>query len=431
MERVTVSILIGTLVALVGCRPSSPAAQPARVVSGSMAPRYCGEHWQVECQGCGYSFQIGVEHPPMQMQAVCPKCGAKTAIDDAEIQPGMAVDIQPRNFAADPLKRWEVVAFHEPGDSERIAVKRVVGLPGEQIAIRGGEIYANDQLVRKSFEEFAAVGQLGYALYRPSFDEEAAPERWRASTADSQWKTIDEDTDNWFVCEPSENSQTDWLEYHHFRGSAFATNDDATPKIADDYAYNQGLTRSLNVVRDVMVGAGVKMTREGEFRVRILGGPRPLWVSLLPSENTVSLWRGDKKLTEARAPTLLAKPATIIDVGLVDGQVLVGIDRHVALTYTFDDPDELADADVSLALGNRDLNVSVLLPSVYRDIYYLNPHGRSEDWEMDAPLGADEYFLLGDNAPVSIDGRQYGPIKLGDIIGTVQPRNEEASATPP
>ncbi len=49
-------------------------------------------------------------------------------------------------------RRWDIVAFHAADDSDQSLVKRVVGLPGESIAIRGGEIYVNGEVVEKPEE---------------------------------------------------------------------------------------------------------------------------------------------------------------------------------------------------------------------------------------------------------------------------------------
>jgi signal peptidase I len=41
---------------------------------------------------------------------------------------------------------------------------------------------------------------------------------------------------------------------------------------------------------------------------------------------------------------------------------------------------------------------------------------------MEAPLGPDEYFLLGDNPPVSTDSRHFGAVKRPQIKGLVRAR---------
>jgi hypothetical protein len=42
---------------------------------------------------------------------------------------------------------------------------------------------------------------------------------------------------------------------------------------------------------------------------------------------------------------------------------------------------------------------------VLRDIHYLDPLNVGRAWSADGRLDADEYFVLGDNAPISRDSR--------------------------
>ena len=42
-------------------------------------------------------------------------------------------------------KRGDVVVFRWPGDRSQIWVKRVIGLPGDRIALRHGQLLINDQ----------------------------------------------------------------------------------------------------------------------------------------------------------------------------------------------------------------------------------------------------------------------------------------------
>jgi signal peptidase I len=44
-------------------------------------------------------------------------------------------------------RRWEVVVFHSPEDAKTLCVKRVVGLPGETVAIRDGDVWINGQCI--------------------------------------------------------------------------------------------------------------------------------------------------------------------------------------------------------------------------------------------------------------------------------------------
>ena len=47
-------------------------------------------------------------------------------------------------FAFHPPKRGEVIIFHFPRDPSRDFVKRVIGVPGDKLEIRRGQVYVND-----------------------------------------------------------------------------------------------------------------------------------------------------------------------------------------------------------------------------------------------------------------------------------------------
>ncbi|HEX5009384.1 MAG TPA: signal peptidase I [Planctomycetota bacterium] len=46
-------------------------------------------------------------------------------------------------------RRWEVMIFRFPNDERALYVKRIVGLPGEKLAIRGGDVWVDDKIARK------------------------------------------------------------------------------------------------------------------------------------------------------------------------------------------------------------------------------------------------------------------------------------------
>ncbi len=424
--RLTATLIaLGVLAVAAGCRRAAAPVQPAHVVSGSMAERFWGQHWRVTCGDCGYSFRCGVEHPPAGNKAICPNCGyAQNEIDEDDVQPGQAVEVVPRDFHRDPPRRYEVIAFHEPG-SDHVAVKRVIGLPGERVAIRGGDVFVDGRRLQKSLAEFNDVE---LPLYHPSYFPKLTPlpARWRPADAGSFWESyVFVEAPHWqFHCDRLSRSivEFDWLNYHHRSTAGTPTPRTADARILDGYAYNQGLSRSLNAVGDVLLVAGVKMTDGGELHIRLTGGERPLMIGLVPQENTVTLWHGEEKLADAPTSTPLAGGSSWnLKAGIIDGRVLVEIEDQLTLALdleTISPPPELG--DVALAFGNRRLNVEVSLPMIFRDIYYLNPQQGPDDWEMESALGDGEFFLMGDNPPNSHDSRHYGGVKQSALVGSVR-----------
>ena len=56
-------------------------------------------------------------------------------------------------FLFHPPQRGDVVIFHAPIDTRRDFVKRVVGVPGEQVEIRGNGVYVDSRLLKEPYLE--------------------------------------------------------------------------------------------------------------------------------------------------------------------------------------------------------------------------------------------------------------------------------------
>jgi signal peptidase I len=379
-----------------------------------MAERFYGEHWAIACSDCGFAFRCGVEHPPDEMLAICPNCGYRENRVDAQAkEPGMAVEVVPRDFAKEPPQRWEVVAYRDD-DSDRVHVKRVVGLPGEQLAIRGGDLIVNERRVQKSLADFREVAQIVYDdQFRPRLfwaDDGKEDGRIGNPSYDARWRT-----------------SGDWLEYHHWSCAATPTPRDADAPLRDNDSYNQGLSRAMNTVGDVMLSFSVeKLSDSDELLVRLYDGDAPLVIALIPEFDEVQIHYDGRVYDSAPAFLPLASSRNWeVAAAVVDGQVLVAVGGVPTLSLNLEaDGIGLDPRDVSMAIGDRNMEVQITNLRVLRDVYYLNPLARPDDWEMPAPLGEGEYFLLGDNPPLSRDSRQDGSIAVGRIVGSVQVRGE-------
>lgn len=438
---ITVAVLGAAAAAVTSLFPiRSQQTRPARVLSGSMAEHYWGEHWKVTCGGCGSTFRCGVEHPPDEMLARCPNCGhAENRIDASQRHPGMAVGVVPRNFADEPPRRWEVVAFGEPG-TDHVAVKRIVGLPGERIAIRGGEVFADGRIIRKSLSDLRRIAQLVHDdRFRPRHSE--ASSRWQPAEANSGWQETggafrhrSEAFANSEADRPRFAPHFDWLRYRHRRGEAASSLSGSMSPVLDDYAYNQGLSRGLNAVTDLLLSCRAGLGDGGAVAVQMHDG-RELWqVRLDPRENLVAVFQDGQQLAVAPTSAPLVGDWIELEVAVCDGRILCAINGQQQLQFDIAQPDAPCEPTAfPIDIGTDVGRLEMADLQVLRDVYYLNPHGRAGDWEVDEPLGEDEYFLLGDNPPNSRDSRHYGPVKRAALVGTVRrrvSREDEAPAEP-
>ena len=71
-----------------------------------------------------------------------------------------------------------------------------------------------------------------------------------------------------------------------------------------------------------------------------------------------------------------------------------------------------------MAIGARSLDIWLNDLTLYRDIYHsTHAVGTLPPPAAQWQLGPDEYFLLGDNPPISRDSRQWGPVPGRLLVG--------------
>ena len=106
-------------------------------------------------------FVVGIEDEGQTGEAICPNCGKRGLDDGPSIEcGGDRVLVEKFIYEFRRPRRWEVAVFHFPGEPSQAYVKRVVGLPGELIRIKRGDVFVNDRIARKSLAEIRAMRML-------------------------------------------------------------------------------------------------------------------------------------------------------------------------------------------------------------------------------------------------------------------------------
>lgn len=54
-------------------------------------------------------------------------------------------------YRIEPIHRFDIIVFHYPLDPSKSYIKRVVGLPGEWLSIRNGQVYIDGRKLREAF----------------------------------------------------------------------------------------------------------------------------------------------------------------------------------------------------------------------------------------------------------------------------------------
>jgi signal peptidase I len=66
-------------------------------------------------------------------------------------------------YHVESIHRGDIIVFHYPLDPAQSFIKRVIGLPGDLVSIRNGQVYVNGQLLREPYVMPAYLDQETYA----------------------------------------------------------------------------------------------------------------------------------------------------------------------------------------------------------------------------------------------------------------------------
>ncbi len=394
---------------------------PLRIAGGSMAGAFFGPHFLVQCHDCGIVFHCGVEYVPASRLAVCPNCGfAENRLEPAARTSGRRVVIDRWAQWTRGPTAWQAVAFTSAQDPDYLVVKRLVARGSGRLEIRDGDIFVDGQIQQKTLDQLRQMCILVHDdRFRP-IRTAGLPARWHGAKADSRWHA----TPTGYRHDASSRAPTpaiDWLEYTQW---ACWTN--PAPPIArtgpapivDHYAYNQNVSRNgLHPVGDIMLRCKMTLRGIGRVVLRADDGTDRFQLELDYPEprcrlrqNGRVVWRG--RHTGYRQPWS-------IEFAVCDQRVLAAINGGNLLEQPFEPtalPSRRCAAPLALAAVGLPMEVESL--QVYRDVYYLGPNGQRH-WDAPQPLGADQWFALGDNVPVSADSRHTGPVNSDAIIGSV------------
>jgi signal peptidase I len=396
---------------------------PVWVPSGSMAETLLGTHRDVTCGDCGHRFACGTDLKPLSRRAVCPNCGYTG--NDLSQQPEVDGDrllIDKAAFLLRRPRRWEVVAFRHPFHATMICVKRVVGLPGETVEIRDGDFYVDGRIQRKTLAQQRAMSVLVYDADHPPTHTPGLLQGWQNDHSGGRW-TID--AGRFLHAAQTPGGSVDWCVFHHCQrdGGGDASAAREVP-VCDDYGYNQGGSASSATVADLRLTFRlVRSGGAGRILVRAADGDKRILVRFDPGAQRYEVVAADgpQPACSGTIPTIGGQRPRQIDVSLVDRQFLLAVDDCTLAAFPMDRPGHLPQVTASpLAIGADGPGVEIDNVRVYRDIYYTGATGGGAHWALDRPvrLAPDEYFMLGDNSPLSDDSRSWpqGPAVPANLL---------------
>jgi len=425
MQRYKWILILGACF-LAGCGTVAPPI-PAVVEGDSMAPTVCGEHLLVTCVECQHEFKAGVVKKA-DFELTCPNCGnRKLKLADARVVAPAVVQLLP--FSKFP-RRWDIAGFELPEDAKsETGIKRIVGLPGEKIEIRDGDLYSNDNVLRKSWD-------LQKEVRVPVFDS-----KFNAIVPfdNSSRFQFANDSTGWEIRGSklrftSNEDQPDWLQYIHWRNVRRMGERDEAFKIEDSYGFNQQAVRQLNPTSDLMIQLDITFENDSTIVLQFHRGDTEFNFEITKTENEFLFARSgitDRKPLVFR-PTLTEElPTGVIEFSSFDRTVMLRIngtsvfelrENESAASDNDAIPDVVPDGEIEHAfrIGGSKGTFRIERFQLWRDLHYLPaPAGFEPPEDLKLTAGSNEYILLGDNSPVSLDSRSWKKpgISRSDLIG--------------
>jgi signal peptidase I len=463
------------------------------IPTGSMAPTLMGRHKEITCPQCGHVYSVNASEEVEGFAAanprigrvytgICVNCRYQARVDETPSFKGDRILVMKFPYdlpwlpGSAPPRRWDVVVFRYPEEPEVSYIKRLIGLPGEELRIWFGDIYIKPpggdafHLERKPLAHQRAMQMLVYDDAHRAAAVRDRPEwrRWSSPSADQGWR---EESPGEFR---APGAGDDWAElrYRHLvpdpeQWEAILEQRDLprparATLITDFYSYNTNLTMDNSSltsyhrgdqeaawmqphwVGDLTLSArlDVKATG-GSVRFELIEGGVANRCEIDLTSGAARLLHGDRALNPGQGPTAISGPGTYDLVFanvdnrltlLVNGRPIFG-DGLIYEDESGTHPAPTA-ADLSpVAIASRAASVAVSDLVVKRDIYYTLYPGRSDYssvWDQPYPGNPVELFdVLSDPAQFAALGKlKSHEYPIGEdrymMLGDNSPRSKDS-----
>lgn len=390
-----------------------------QVNTSSMVPAIHGRHCLGQCPLCLRTIRVDAK-TAMETRRIatchCSACGSDHLVWHDRVRSGDVFLVDKTAFWFRQPRRWEIVVFRQAG---RWVVKRIIGLPGETLTIRNGEIYIDEKLMRKTHATFAKM-----AIPLAELSEQPTTAfGWRKWEMNGM-ERLPSDGDAEWLMEARDHVNADVnLQFTN----SFSSEAKCYP-ITDEYEYNQGLPLPLRPIHDFSVSAQIRSVSEtGKFAIALTDGMDTATLNLDTSPEGQADWRIDiatckeadkKKRSQKGRISFPGGNWYDISMALVDRRVTVCLGKKevvIDLPAVTEHPSVTTPLTINVTDGKYEIRRLKLL----RDVHYTDD-GRNATQGRVVHLGNSQYFVLGDNSPVSMDSRFWpynGAIESEDLIG--------------
>ncbi len=455
IKQILISIIVAFSIAFVF---RAFVVEPFIIPTGSMAPTLLGSHVRFHSDESAYTWAVAPrdyvdgmrQRRPFSIQGntasgysalrvTDPMTRRLVSREQAPLSAGDRILVLKHVYALREPRRWETIVFRNPESpfvGSRNLIKRLIGLPNEEIRIVDGDIFVRRTSTTDSFRVQRKPLRIQLAAWQTV--HQMSPPAHLPEAADAT-QTIPWITQGWEV--EGEALRTGTSEPIQLVWDVAARDEDGELlwPIEDWVWYNDnpGLVRSRGryPVSDIRLRAGVAPESDGLRCSVVLEARNHIFEARIEDGRATlrmksNLGDGDwSVLAEAEASSRVLAPGRVTNIELwhvdqslqlwIDGQRMLygeyewdafkrlayaaGRDVSEGLTFNHVDAKQYQRPKLRIELGGA----SATLHRVALDRDLFHQPARS------APsfaLGADEFFALGDNSANSRDSRAWDEI---------------------
>ncbi|MBW8036161.1 MAG: signal peptidase I [Planctomycetes bacterium] len=442
--------------------------QAYTIPTGSMADTLKGAHFRFRCSQCGFRFDYNF-HPTLygvrenttpgnnvpvprrnDSPPRCPSCGYyvnRVETGDMPVMKGDRIFVAKCIYQFVDPKRWDVVVFKTPLEPKINYIKRMMALPGDRFELIDGDVYIDGEISRKPENvqeelwmsvydnDFRPAHPQSSRFYKYRFSEDqnkqmvVRPGMWRQPFRNAEGSNWDLEKDN-----PTEFSlssgggELNTIVYDTSIGNDFK----ATYAYDDTRYYGMmpvcsDLMVQFYARRDAGGAIGASVSKYGivyKGLVDALGG---ILIGKIDSEGKFVT------LAEGHVGEVEAGEFSLFRFSNADHQLVLEFGSEKLVYDLGVGPDGAGQRRVDIKpevsiIGAGEVTLRHV--GIFRDIHYLSYSGDNgrrilRGSEGDAfELGEDEFFVLGDNSPASLDSRWWPNPGIGNNgaeyrVGTV------------
>jgi signal peptidase I len=408
------------------------------------------------CPNCGYRLPRFLADDP------------ENDVNDPAVRYGDRILVLKHLYIFKEPSRWDVVVFKSPYDPGKYDyaqnyIKRLVGLPGETIMVLDGDVYVSTDPSHapETFTVQTKPRRVQEALWRIIHDSDYASRGLDRSIMDPYGKPVGSDPpyEQPWKPQPGETGWTPSANGRMFKfantsgGATLAFDANANPAkhamtdwlgydVTDQQggetdSYDRNSYEPDNNVSDVKLSFEyIRTDGQGPLRIRLTKAGHEFESVIGAADASLFM---DGALIAGPTPISLHSGGSQIEMSNVDYRVSLLVDGHeifattpdqfhpdiLKLLAAFNSPRQSQDkATVEIAAENQTCELAHV--NLWRDVYYLNrnrgggdplrwanPSGYPGEMTRLMNLGADEFFVMGDNSLVSLDARYWtDPINL-------------------